>query len=58
MGFEPAVPAAERAKRVHTLDRSSTATDNVNFRVYKIMCSHVGVEFGVSHYERTYAERA
>jgi hypothetical protein len=29
MGFEPTIPASERAKTVHALDRSATVTDIV-----------------------------
>jgi hypothetical protein len=30
-GFEPKIPASERAKAVHTLDRSATVTGNNSF---------------------------
>jgi hypothetical protein len=33
VGFEPKVPASERAKAVHALDRSATVTGNEKFAV-------------------------
>jgi hypothetical protein len=36
VGFEPTIPAYERAKTVHTLDRSPTVTGKCNLSVNKI----------------------
>jgi hypothetical protein len=33
VGFEPTVPASERAKTVHALDRSATVTDTRPYSV-------------------------
>jgi hypothetical protein len=31
VGVEPTIPASERSKRVHALDRSVTVTDNETY---------------------------
>jgi hypothetical protein len=35
LGFEPTIPASERAKTVHALDRSATVTGNTKIDFYK-----------------------
>jgi hypothetical protein len=35
VGFEPTIPASERAKTVHALDRSATVTGPRGFTKYK-----------------------
>jgi hypothetical protein len=37
VGFEPTVPASERAKTVHALDRSSTVTGVRGYRPTKLL---------------------
>jgi hypothetical protein len=34
VGFGPMIPASERAKTVHALDRSATVTGNFTFYLY------------------------
>jgi hypothetical protein len=36
VGFEPTIPASERAKAVHALDRAATVTGRNIYKVYKI----------------------
>jgi hypothetical protein len=45
VGFEPTIPAPKRAKTVHVLDHSATATGQLNI-VYFISC--LLVEFVIS----------
>jgi hypothetical protein len=35
VGFEPTIPASERAKTVHVLDRSVTITGKDNISIYE-----------------------
>jgi hypothetical protein len=36
VGFEPKIPASERAKAVHALDRSANVTGDIIINVHKI----------------------
>jgi hypothetical protein len=36
VGFEPTIPASERAKTIHVLDRSATVTDPYRFTLGEI----------------------
>jgi hypothetical protein len=38
VGFEPTIPASERAKRVLGLDRSATVTGDLRIKITKLMC--------------------
>jgi hypothetical protein len=40
VGFEPTVPASERAKTGHGLDRSATVTDTTGFNMQKFRIMH------------------
>jgi hypothetical protein len=44
VGFEPTIPASERAKTVHALDRSDTVPGVLKYYVYKL---HVVVVLGL-----------
>jgi hypothetical protein len=39
VGFEPTIPASERAKRIHALDRSGTVTGTLNNIIIIIISS-------------------
>jgi hypothetical protein len=38
LGFEPTIPASERAKTVHVLDRSATGTSETEVFTDEISC--------------------
>jgi hypothetical protein len=44
VGFEPKIPASERAKIVHALDRSATVTGYNDLFVIKNLFSHVWLQ--------------
>jgi hypothetical protein len=37
VGFESTIPAFERAKTIHALDRAATVIGNEDLRLYKIV---------------------
>jgi hypothetical protein len=45
VGFEPTVPASERAKTVHALERSATVTGTLNSTDTEIMIEKKQLEF-------------
>jgi hypothetical protein len=47
VGFEPTIPASERAKTVHALDRSVTVTDTFMFTLLTMGNPAIKVEFEV-----------
>jgi hypothetical protein len=57
--FEPTVPASERVKTVHALDRSATvltpfqisSENNVFRKIFEFKADEIGVQFRITHNE-------
>jgi hypothetical protein len=47
MGFEPTIPASERAKTVHALDRAATVTGYVKIQIYIYIYAYETVSYAV-----------
>jgi hypothetical protein len=45
VGFEPTIPASERAKTVHVLDRSATVTGSINIKDKEFLKSWPTISF-------------
>jgi hypothetical protein len=41
VGFEPTIPASERTKPVHALDRSATVTGEKHMKTINIVCEQI-----------------